>query len=198
MNVNNYNPNTPFIKVTEDTRAAINKIIESRYHTLLDDKGSENKLLTFRSMVFSHRADYEYHSIFTPGKNNVAYGADDTPVMSIFDFTTRQRVELLKMLGLSDTRPSMCAIRVPPNTVVPMHVDYNKGETGRDLPTYSIVTSGVDGAIFISATTDGNSQFMIPGKTDYILCPTLIAHGARSGTEPYTLLQIQMKSDLAY
>jgi hypothetical protein len=90
----------------------------------------------------------------------------------------------------------MNIIRVYPNTAVPFHIDLNKGNIGRENPILSIVINGGrDCMLYIANKLDGNYQLAIPGHSEFIMYPTQIVHGAKSGNLPYTLLQIQLENN---
>lgn len=177
--------------ITPETRSKINEIIEQEFRAI---EGSVNPMLSYPPGSYAHT--FDYHNVYVTGKNNVVYLHDKTPVMCAFEFSLKSQVKLYKLLNLSEKKPIINAIRVYPYTTVPMHIDLNKGGIGREYPIYSIVVSGIDGCVYMSNKNDGSRQVAIPGLTQFVMCPNVIAHGATSKSEPYTLFQIQLKQAL--
>lgn len=172
--------------ITSEKRFSLNNIIEDQFNSFTESY----RLLSYSSGNYVNRFDYT--DTYQPGKNNIIYSHDGKPLMCVFEFSMRNMIKIYKILELTYERPTINAIRVYPNTVIPMHIDPNKGNIGRNNPILSIVTSGADGVVYMSNKTDGSRQVAVPGLSQFIMCPDTIAHGAKSGSEPYTLLQIQL------
>lgn len=172
--------------ITPEIRTTINDISEHRY---LDIEKEVNKMLTYPHGKFVE--DFIYHNVYQMGKNNMIYGSDDRPMMTIFDFDKRSKIKIMNVLGIKQHNPNMHIIKVFPDTIVPLHLDLNKGNNGRESAILSIVISGdQDSMLYIGNKLDGEYQFALPGYSEFIMYPTQIVHGAKSGKLPYTLLQI--------
>ena len=179
--------------IDEVTRDNLRAIVEQEFERIKE----ETNALTITAPHGEYIDDFHYDNYYVRGKNNVLYDYDGTPIMCIFDFSPRAQIKIFKILNLTDKRPTMSAVRVFPNTVVPIHIDLNKGgHIGRNHAIYSIVTNGNDGYVYMSNRTDGSKQVIIPGKSQFVMYPTSIAHGAKSGNEPYTLLQLQLTGEM--
>jgi len=175
------------VKVTDDIRNKLSVIFNSQFS---DIENNVSYLLTYPVGEYAH--EFDYHNIFQQGYNNLVRTNDGKPMMSVFNFSLRNTLKIYRLLEIEQYRPLMNAIRVFSNTIVPMHTDLNKGDIGRELPILSIVVSGSDGMVFMSSQKDGSHQIGIPGKTEFIMYPTLMAHGAISKSENYDLIQIQL------
>lgn len=172
--------------ITEDIRSAINDISEQRYGVIEKDV---NEMLTYPEGEYV--SDFLYHNVYQMGKNNMIYGSGNKPMMSLFDFDGRSKIKIMNILKIKEHNPDMHIIKVFPDTVVPLHLDLNKGNNGRESAILSIVISGGrDCMLYIGNKLDGNYQFVLPGHSEFIMYPTQIVHGAKSGKLPYTLLQM--------
>lgn len=175
--------------ITDTIRTQLNSISEQRLSSI---ELSVNRLLTYTKGDYV--TEFDYHNIYQIGKNNIVYGYGGAPVMSVFDFDKRSKIKIMKVLGLSDNDININVIRVCPNTIVPFHLDLNKGDVGRENPILSIVISGgLDSMLYISNKLDGSYQFALRGNGEFIMYPTQVVHGAKSGNVPYSLLQIQLE-----
>jgi hypothetical protein len=175
------------VKITDDVRSKLSIIFNSQFSEI---ENNISYLLTYPIGEYAH--EFDYHNIFQPGHNNLVRTCDSKPMMSVFNFSSKHILRIYRLLGIEQYKPLMNGIRVYPNTTVPMHTDLNKGEIGREMPILSIVVNGDDGMVFMSNRKDGTRQIGIPGKTEFIMYPTLMAHGALSKTENYDLIQIQL------
>ena len=175
--------------ITDTIRSDLNFISEQRLSSIELDI---NRLLTYTNG--NYVTEFDYHNIYQIGKNNIVYGYDGIPVMSVFDFDKRSKIKIMRILGITCNDININVIRVRPNTTVPFHIDLNKGDVGRQNPILSIVISGgLDSMLFISNKLDGSYQFALRGNSEFIMYPTQIVHGAKSGNLPYTLLQMQLE-----
>ena len=114
--------------------------------------------------------------------------------MNIFNFSPKNATKILKLLNLKEQRPQLNGMRVYANNVLPMHIDLNKGDIGRQYPIYSIVLSGKDSIIFVSNKSDGSKLLALPKMPHFVMYPTLIQHGAKVGSDHLDILQIQLTS----
>ena len=177
------------ITITDDLRTALSHIFESQLHEI---EHHTNELLTYTDIKYSH--EFEYHNLYTVDHNNLIRSVDGHLLMSVFNFNNKNTSRIFKLLDLSKHRPKINGIRVYSNSELPMHMDLNKGEIGRDNPIYSIVLSGSDGTIFISNNSDGSKLVALPGLSEFVMYPTLIQHGAKSRLEHIDVLQIQLSA----
>jgi hypothetical protein len=154
---------------------------------LTDNK--KNKFFTYDSEIYSE--NFIYHSDYSFEHQNVAY-VNDQPVMCVFSFNIRNIVKIFNLLSLRETKPKLNGIRVYPNMTVPMHVDIDRYQNGRNNPTlvYSLTKS--DGCILFSNKKDGSAQVTINSNEDFIFNPGDIVHGAKSNKTCIDLLQIQL------
>jgi len=176
-------------KITDEIRDKLFGIFNSQF---VEIESNISYLLTFPSGEYAH--EFDYHNIYKQGYNNLVRTFDDKPMMSVFNFNIKNSLRIFRLLGIEQHKPLINGIRVFANGTVPMHIDLNKGELGRELPILSIVLSGSDGMVFMSNRRDGTRLVGIPGKTEFIMYPTMIEHGAMAGSENYDLLQIQLSS----
>lgn len=176
-------------KITDELRDKLASIFNSQYNEIKDNV---SYLLSFPEGEYAH--EFDYHNIFQQGDNNLVRTADGKPMMSVFNFNVKNSIRIFRLLGIEQHKPLINGIRVFANGVIPMHIDLNKGELGRELPILSIVLSGSDGMVFMSNKKDGSRLVGVPGKTEFIMYPTMIEHGALAGSENYDLLQIQLSS----
>lgn len=174
--------------ITEDIRNKLLFIFENQFNEI---KNNVNDLLTFFPGEYSH--EFNYHNVFARGYNNQIYYNNSSIMMSVFNFSIKNTLRIYKILGLEKYQPMLNGIRVFSGNKVPMHIDLNKGDIGRDFPIYSIVLSGTDGYVFMSNKKDGSHLVAIPGKSQFIMFPTLIEHGAMAGKENYDILQLQLE-----
>lgn len=149
-----------------------------------------NYLLSYPDSIYAH--EFDYHNIFKPNHNNLVRHHNGNSMMSVFNFSIRNSIKIYKLLQIEKFRPTINGIRVFAGETVPMHVDLNKGEIGRENPIYSIVVSGSDGVVFMSNRKDGSRLVAIPGKTEFVMYPTMVEHGAIAGAENYDVVQIQL------
>ena len=178
--------NVPII--TESDRYHISEIISSQFNEI---EARTNPMLTYPPGKFA--AEFEYHNTFKVDYNNVVYTSDKRPMMSVFNFNKKNTIKIWKILNLLDKRPILNCIRVFENTTVPMHVDMNKGDIGREKPIYSIVVKGKDGVIYMSNKLDGSKLVAIPGLSQFVMFPTMVQHGAQTKDELMDVLQIQLE-----
>jgi hypothetical protein len=174
-------------KITDDVRNKLSIIFDNQF---IEIENNISYLLTFPNADYAH--EFDYHNLYQQGCNNLVRSYDGKPMMSVFNFNLRNTVKIFRLLQIENYKPILNGIRVFSNTIVPMHMDLNKGELGRELPILSISVSGDDGMVFMSNEKDGSRRVSVPGKSSFILYPTLMSHGAKSGNENYDLIQIQL------
>jgi hypothetical protein len=155
-------------------------------------ESNKRNLLTYTDDVFS--ASFEYHNYYSTEMGNIIRTKNDDPVMNIFNFSPKNATKILKLLNLKEQRPQLNGIRVYANNVLPMHIDLNRGDIGRQYPIYSIVLGGKDSMIFVSNKSDGSKLLALPKMPHFVMYPTLIQHGAKVGCEHLDILQIQLTS----
>lgn len=175
--------------ITDEIRNKLSAIFNNQFEEI---KNKTNKLLTFP--IGNYTNEFEYHNIYAKDHNNEIYYHDSSIMMSVFNFNLRNTLRIYKILQLEKHQPMLNAIRLFAGNKVPMHVDLNKGEIGRENPIYSIVVSGIDGYVFMSNKKDGSHLVAVPGKSQFIMFPTMIEHGALAGKENYDILQIQLNN----
>lgn len=176
-------------KITDEIRDKLSVIFNSQFSEI---ENNLSYLLTYPVGEYAH--EFDYHNVFQQGHNNLVRTNDSKPMMSVFNFSPKNILRIYRLLEIEQYKPLMNGIRVFPDTTVPMHTDLNKGDIGREMPILSIVVNGSDGTVFMSNRKDGTRQIGIPGKTEFIMYPTLMAHGAVSKSENYDLIQIQLTS----
>lgn len=173
--------------ITEETREKLRSIIESQF---LELESKTNHLFNY----VNNNGIYtiKYINTYEHGKNNLIYLENGPLLMAAFNFSVKNHLRIYRLLGLENKAPKINAMRIFPNTEIPIHIDPNRGNLGREHLTYTIVTSGADGMAYASDRLGGKKLFIIPGRSNFLLCPTGIPHGAKSGSENYDILQIQI------
>lgn len=178
-------------KITDDIRNKLGDIFNSQF------KEIENDVNSLFNFVFEDKGHFiNYINIYASDKNNVVYMQNGPLLMSAFNFSVKNTLRVYRLLGLETMAPKINAMRVFPNTTIPLHVDPNNGSLGRELLLYTIVTSGSDGIAYAANNITDSPAFISKGKTEFLISPTRIAHGAQSGIENYDILQIQLKAEI--
>jgi len=175
------------VKVTDEIREQLSGIFNSQFDEVKD---KVNYMLTYPDSTYAH--EFDYHNIFQQGHNNIVRYHDESSMMSVFNFNMRNSVKIYRLLQIEKHKPMLNGIRVYAGNKVPMHIDANRGDIGRENPILSIVLSGTDGYVYMSNVRDGNHYVSIPGKVQFVMYPTLIEHGACAGLENYDVLQLQL------
>lgn len=174
-------------KITEEVRQEMAKIFLQQYEVVVE---KEQKLFDFGPGPFATIQNYENRVSFQD--NNTIYSHDEKLVMSVFAITGRRLLKIEKLLGKQGLQ--VVGMRVPKETVVPMHIDPNKHSIGRENPIHFIVVSGSDDSkIYFSNRRDGSRQIAIPGLSQFIMYPTEIEHGAYSGNQDMDIVQIMVE-----
>ena len=176
-----------------EINSTLRNFLHDVFVTEISNAESTNQnLLTYTDDVYS--ASFEYHNSYSTKIGNIVKTKNDNPVMNIFNFSPKNATKILKLLNLKEQRPQLNGMRVYANNVLPMHIDLNKGDIGRQYPIYSIVLSGKDSIIFVSNKSDGSKLLALPKMPHFVMYPTLIQHGAKVGSDHLDILQIQLTS----
>ena len=175
------------IKITDEIRSKLSEIVTSQYN-LIEQNISEYFVYKDKTTP----GNFEYTNYFSQGKSNMVRTLEGIPMMTIFNFDTKHTVKLFRLLKLENFKPQLNAIRVFANTELPMHMDLNRGNIGRESPIYSIMLTGKEAMVFFSNKNDGSRLAAIPSLSEFVMFPTMIQHGALTADEHMDVLQIQL------
>ncbi len=174
------------IEITAATRGALAEIFSQQYSAL---ENNSQKLFCFSE------GDYalvqEYYNKISYEHLNIVYNHQGQPIMSVFTFSGKRFLRMERLLGQKDLK--VIGIRIFKNSIVPMHVDPNYGSTGRENPVLSLVVAGSEnGRVYFSNRKDGSKKVMIPGLSQFVMCPTEVEHGANSADQDMDIIQIMV------
>lgn len=174
-------------KITSEIRSSLAELFIQQYSLV---ETNPQKLFSFGKGEY---ASIEYHNKISYEHNNVVYGHQGNPVMSVFAFSGKRFLKIQKLLDKADLK--ILGLRVFKNSIIPLHVDPNYGSTGRENPILFLVVSGSeDCGVYISNRKDGSKQVMIPGLSKFVLAPTEIEHGAYAADQDMDIVQIMVES----
>jgi hypothetical protein len=175
------------IRITDEIRSNLGNIFKSQYNEI---ENITSEFLTYKDTVYS--GSFDYHNYYKEGHNNIVRAVDNKPMMSVFNFNIKNTVKIFRLLQLEKFKPQLSGIRVYANTNLPMHLDLNRGEVGRDHPIYSIMLTGKGSMVFFSNKSDGSRLVAVPAFSEFIMYPTHMQHGALTYEEDMDVLQIQL------
>lgn len=185
--------------ITSQIRLDLSIIFSSQYNlnkekcldfmTYIDDPAGNNFCKSDGT-----KGTFKYSNNYTPGSLNIVRDSKNKPLMGVFNFDQKHTIRLFRILELTKFRPQINGIKVYANTELPMHLDLNHGEIGRNFPIYSIMLTGKKSMVFFSNKADGSRLVSIPSLSEFVMFPTQMIHGALTFEEDLDILQIQLNS----
>lgn len=175
------------IRITDELRSQLSNVFTSQYNQI-EKEISEYFIYKDKTTP----GNFEYSNYYNQGHLNMVRTAEGVPMMSVFNFDSKHTVKLFRLLKLEKFKPQLNGIRVFANTDLPMHMDLNRGDVGRDCPIYSIMLTGKGAMVFFSNKNDGSRLAAVPPFSEFIMYPTQMQHGALTYEEDMDVLQIRL------